>query len=545
MTDAPEQPTQHLSRRTLLRAGGTGLGAVALTGLGAVTAARSADAATTVTSSGGCPMGGAAAYTPSATFGRLFHLPPFAADSPQLRTALLAIGAPGGPLDANDNLFGPGGGPVTLITDPSLSLVNQNNPRDTAGMTFVGQFIDHDLTFDATSKLGVATEPTTSPNGRSARFDLDSVYGAGPVIQSELYDPDHPIKLRLESGGQFEDVPRRADLSAIVADPRNDSNLIISGLHAAVMKFHNNAVDAVASAGSEPIDTYLAARHETTWHYQWLVVNRVLPAFVGQPLMDQLLARGPKFYGRGQAYIPVEFSGAAYRFGHSMVRPSYRANLAGDNGGPFFGLIFDSRVQVADGQNPTSDPGDLRGGFRSSRRFIGWQTFFDFGGAQTANVRPNKLIDTVLSTPLFALPTSAIAHVVGDPGPIALPQRTLLRHLTWSLPSGQAVARHLGLPVVSRSDLAELAGFGLGLDRSTPLWLYVLREAQLVNGGQFLGPVGGGIVAEVMLGLLLADPTSYLNVQPSWLPHLGASGADYQIADFLRFAGVDPASRGQ
>jgi Animal haem peroxidase len=490
---------------------------------------------------------GSAGLTPSATFGRMFpRLPAFAVDSPQLRDALLTIGMPGGMLDAKDNLFGPGGGPVTLITDPSLSLVNQNNPNDTAGMTFIGQFIDHDLTFDATSKLGVATDPNLSPNGRSARFDLDSVYGGGPVIQPELYDSADPIKFRLESGGQFEDLPRRADSSAIVSDIRNDTNLMVSGLHAAFLKFHNNAVDAVQVSGAEPIDTFLAARREMTWHYQWLVVNRVLPNFVGQPLVDRVLARRPQFFGgSGQAYIPVEFSGAAYRFGHSMVRPSYRANLAGDNGAPFFGLIFDSRVQVPDGMNPTSDPGDLRGGFRSARRFIGWQTFFDFGGEFTAATRPNKLIDTVLSTPLFALPTSAIAHLAGAPGPVALPQRTLLRHLTWSLPSGQSLARDMRLPMLSRRDLADLAGFGVGLERSTPLWLYVLREAQLVNGGQFLGPVGGQIVAEVMLGLLLADPTSYLSAQSGWQPHLGATGTDYEIADFLRFAGVDPASRGQ
>jgi hypothetical protein len=227
------------------------------------------------------------------------------------------------------------------------------------------------------------------------------------------------------------------------------------------------------------------------------------------------------------------------------VRPSYRANLAGDNGAPFFGLIFDSRVAVPDGQNPTSDPGDLRGGYRAPRRFVGWQTFFDFGGAHTADTRPNKVIDTVLSTPLFALPTSAIAHLTGAPGPIALPQRTLLRHLTWSLPSGQSVARAMDAPLLHRTDLADFSAFGAGLDRSTPLWLYVLREAQLVNAGQFLGPVGGRIVAEVMLGLLLADPTSYLTAQPDWRPHLGGSGAGYQIADFLRFAGVDPDSRGQ
>ena len=530
------------SRRRVLQAGAAGVGAVALTGLGG--ALRNDRA---VASSGGCPMGGGSSHTPAATFGRIFDdLPPFAANTPHLRQALLEIGAPGGMLDAKDDLFGPGGGPVNLITDPTLSLINKNNPHDTAGMTFVGQFIDHDLTFDATSKLGVTTDPSRSPNSRSARFDLDSVYGGGPIAQSELYDPAHPIKFLLESGGQFEDVPRRADHSAIIGDPRNDSNLIVSGLHAAFLKFHNNAVDEVSTAGAEAIDVFNQARELTVWHYQWLVVNRILPNFVGQSMVDDVLRHGPRYFrAEREPYIPVEFSGAAYRFGHSMVRPSYRANLAGDNGGPFFGLIFDSRVVVPDGQNPAADPGDLRGGFRSSRRFIGWQTFFDFGGAYSAQTKPNKQIDTILSTPLFALPTTAIAHITGSPGPISLPQRTLLRHLTWSLPSGQSIARQMNAPVLRPADLADFVVAGQHLDRSTPLWLYVLREAQLANGGQYLGPVGGRIVAEVMIGLLAADPSSYLNRRPRWQPTLGASGGDYQITDFLRFARVDPDSRGQ
>ncbi len=529
------------SRRRILQAGaataaGAGLAAVAGGGGPAV-----------ASESHGCPMGGAGTATPSPMFGRLFpELPPFAGNSPGLRQALLDVAAPGGMLDAQDDLFGPNGGPVLLITDPNLSLVNKNNPHDTAGMTFVGQFIDHDLTFDATSRLGVPTDPTRSPNSRTARFDLDSVYGGGPIAQAELYDPAHPIKLLVESGGQFEDVPRRADHSAVIGDPRNDSNLIVSGLHAAFLRFHNHAVDTVATGGAEPIETFAEARRLTTWHYQWLVVNQVLANFVGQPMVDDVVRHGPRFFHpHAGPFIPVEFSGAAYRFGHSMVRPSYRANLAGDNGNPFFGLIFDSRVEVPDGQNPTSDPGDLRGGFRSPRRFVGWQTFFDFGGSYSTAVRPNKQIDTVLSTPLFALPTSAIAHIPGDPGPVALPQRTLLRHLTWSLPSGQDVARRLRAPRLSTADLSDLSPYGHGLDRSTPLWLYILREAQLVNGGQFLGPVGGRIVAEVMIGLLRADPSSYLNQQPQWQPSLGGSGAGYAITDFLRFAGVDPDSRGQ
>jgi hypothetical protein len=521
----------------MLQAGAAGVGAGVLANLANE---RPAVAAT------GCPMGHhAPSATPSGTFGRIFaDLPPFAENTASLRQALLDIGAPGGPMDAGDDLFGPKGGPVRLITDPQLSLVNRNNPRDTAGMTFFGQFIDHDLTFDASSRLGVATAPEQVPNTRSARFDLDSVYGLGPIAQSELYDPAHPTKLRVESGGRFEDLPRRSDHSAIVGDPRNDSNLIVSGLHAAFLKFHNHAVAVVG--GSDPLETFAQARELTTWHYQWLVVNRILPNFVGQSVVDDVLRHGPRHYRtHSQAYIPVEFSGAAYRFGHSMVRPSYRANLAGDSGRPFFGLIFDSRVVVPDGQNPSTDPGDLRGGFRARRRYVGWQTFFDFGARHSAEVKPNKVIDTLLSTPLFALPTSAIAHIPGAPGPIALAQRTLLRHLTWSLPSGQAIARRLSAPVLHRNDFADLAGYGHRLDRATPLWLYVLREAQLVNDGQFLGPVGGRIVAEVLLGLLMADPHSYLNRHPRWRPMLGATGGGYQIANFLRFAGVDPDSRGE
>lgn len=109
------------------------------------------------------------------------------------------------------------------------------------------------------------------------------------------------------------------------------------------------------------------------------MVNRILPNCVGQSIVHDVLRHGPwQYRADHNPYIPVTFSGAAYRFGHSMVRPSYRANLAGDNGHPFIGLIFHSRVQVPDGQQPQSDAGDLGAGFRARRRFVGWQTV-DFG----------------------------------------------------------------------------------------------------------------------------------------------------------------------
>jgi hypothetical protein len=231
--------------------------------------------------------------------------------------------------------------------------------------------------------------------------------------------------------------------------------------------------------------------------------------------------------------MPVEFQTGTYRMGHSMVRPSYRANLAGDNGQPFFGFVFDPA------QAGEPDPDDMRGGARARRRFIGWQTFFDFGDGE---VRPNKRIDTKLSTPLFDLPLGAIAS--HDP-PTALPQRNLLRHLTWELPSGQSVARAMRAPPLAEADLDELAYLGVGFERSTPLWYYVLKEAEVVADGLHLGPVGGRIVTEVFVGLLESDPGSYLAAQPGWQPTLPKKGGEFRMTDFLTFAGVDPVSRGQ
>jgi hypothetical protein len=212
-----------------------------------------------------------------------------------------------------------------------------------------------------------------------------------------------------------------------------------------------------------------------------------------------------------------------------MVRPSYRANLKGDDGDAFFGMIFDP---AGEGQ---SDPVDLRGGARAPRRFIGWQTFFDFGDGE---VKPNKRIDTHISTALFNLPLGAIAS---HDQPQVLPQRNLLRGLTWSLPSGQKIAGQMGFAPLHAADLAELQPYGF--DKSTPLWYYVLKEAQVVADGLTLGPVGGRIVAEVLIGLMQADPASYLVQKPDWTPTLTSAGSAFRMKDFLTFAGVDPASR--
>ena len=242
-------------------------------------------------------------------FGRMFpKLAPFAEPSPGLEAALLEMGKAGGILDARDALDR---GPIDLILDPALSAGNPNSSSHTAGITFVGQFLDHDLTFDLASRLGEPAEPADSPNARTPALDLDSVYGGGPVADPELYERagrgrgGFPTKLRIQSGGLFEDVPRNSDGTAIIADPRNDENLMIAGLQTAFIRFHNRAVDLVTEGGARltPQEVFRRARRLTTWHYQWIVVHEVLPLFVGQDLVEEIQAGGRRFYRSPVAQI--------------------------------------------------------------------------------------------------------------------------------------------------------------------------------------------------------------------------------------------------
>ncbi|HET9255711.1 MAG TPA: peroxidase family protein [Pseudonocardiaceae bacterium] len=485
--------------------------------------------------------GPVATSAPDPRFSRLFQLPAFADPrSPAVRDAMIDIGKPGGLLDARDPL---NEGPVRLITNPELSPRNRDQDvrNMTAGTTFLGQFLDHDITFDNSSRLGVVAEPAQTPNTRVPTFDLDNIYGGGPSVSPHLYEARDRAKLRVESGGLFEDLPRNNDMTAIIADPRDDENLIICGLHAAFLLAHNRTVDAHRERHL-PGDPFAESRRAITLHWQWIVVNEFLPQVVGRGLVDDILQHGRRWYKFDRPSMPVEFQTGAYRFGHSIIRPSYRANLHGDAGGnpatgapAFFAFVFDPAGEHQ------RDPVDLRGGARAKRRFIGWQTFFDFGGDQTKNVRPNKLIDTNISSPLFRLPLAAIPS---HDGPTALPQRTLLRHLTWSMPSGQRIAAATGSPVLGSDHFPELRQYRLGLEASTPLWYYILREASVFTGGAHLGPVGGRIVAETIIGLLQLDKSSYLNTgfQP-FLP--SQRRGDFTITDLLRLARVDPASRGQ
>ena len=530
------------SRRTFLTGLGVGLGAAGAAGVATGVSLGRIDVRNREVVSG--------------NFTRLFpDLPPFfdklepAGATDALRDMMRDLGKQGGLLDAKDQLDA---GPVALIADPKVNgnepPTNPDNTTHGAGVTFFGQFMDLDITFDSRSTLGVPTTPNATPNFRLAAFDLDTIYGYGPNVSPQYYDVHDTAKLRIESGGIFEDLPRNADGVAIIPDPRTDQNLMVSGLHCAFILFHNKAVDYVRQSLGllDPAAIFAEAKRLTLWHYHWMILNEFLPLFVGPAMVNDILNNGRRFYypTKGDAAMPVEFQGACFRVGHTMVRPSYRANLKGDNGKPFFGLIFDPTLGDID-PGAGKDPNDLRAGFRAPRRFIGWQTFFDF---KDGELKRNKQIDAKISTPLFTLPLGAIAS---HKAPIALMQRNLLRHLTWSMPSGQAIAEAIGVDRLSAADLDELRAYGVGLEKSTPLFYYMLKESGLVpnsdigknTGGFHLGPVGGRIVGEVVIGLLQSDPASYLVQKADWTPTLQKPGPDFRMVDFLTFAGVDPATR--
>ena len=419
-------------------------------------------------------------------FGRIFpELPPFANPSPALRRPCATSASPGGILDAKDNLAA---GPVALIVDPALSVNNPNNPTHTAGTTFMGQFMDHDMTFDLTSRLGVPADPEDSPNARTPALDLDSVYGGGPLADPELYGrrddgaSPAPTKFKIESGGLFEDLPRDAQRHGDHRRPPQRREPHHRGLHAAFLLLpqQGRGLSSATRRRETPDEVFRHARQLTTWHYQWMILHEFLPLFIGQAMVDDILSHGRRFYRPDGALIPVEFQGAAYRFGHSHGA----ALLPGEPGGRQRAAVL--RDDLRPGRRRRqADPVDLRGGARAPRRFIGWQTFFNFGDIldRAASRHPRRGRETQQADRRedlhSAVPPAARRDRLGRRRPPSLPQRNLLRHVTWQLPSGQRIADAWACPALSKADLNELSGYGLGLDESTPLWYYILKEGHV------------------------------------------------------------------
>ncbi|HJU11360.1 MAG TPA: heme peroxidase family protein, partial [Candidatus Binataceae bacterium] len=446
-----------------------------------------------------------------------------------------------------------------------------NNNQIPAGFTYLGQFIDHDLTFDPSSKLERENDPDSLEDFRTPRFDLDSLYGKGPDDSPYMYSDSAHFEIGTDSQGN-EDLPRNGGTPerALIGDPRNDENLIVSQLHLAFLKFHNRVVDELLGRDNR----FERAREVVRRHYQWIVLHEFLPHIVGQEVVQDILRQDVYSIGGVQTgtrwkaelkffrwkvrpFMPVEFSVAAYRFGHSMVRFNYALNEM--TASPNELLIFDPKHP----EDPNAT--DLRG-FRArpKDRVIDWFRFFATVG-QENDLQVSRGIDTQISSGLGGLPNI----VVGSP-PNSLAVRNLLRGVALGLPSGQDVARAMGIPeelIVSSDNRQYPFSIGTGFKlpggkdddpsvpkiapdrakqleaafgRQTPLWYYILKEAELICDGKRLGPVGGRIVAEVFVGLMLGDKTSFLNVEPNWRPRKPCFGCRtdgvYTITDLLTYA---------
>ena len=441
--------------------------------------------------------------------------------------------------------------------------------------TYFGQFIDHDLTFDPDASFQKQKDPEARIDFRTPAFDLDNVYGRGPGDQPYLYDSDKKSfllgkALTLGSPAGARDLQRNSLGRAMIGDPRNDENSIVSQFQGLMLRLHNKLVAAHPKKSFHDIQALV--RH----HYQFVVVNDFLPSIVTESVLDALRTDGHfdksklAFYTEAGhdakfafPYMPVEFSVAAYRLGHSMVRPGYRLNDVILQ--PIFPLPADeTKGQVGLPEGLT--------GFRElvSNWGIDWNRFVDLeqraygtdAEKPTAAqiVQNNRRlqfayrIDTALVDPLKHLPLS-----VADNPPDSLALRNLKRGAEFGLPSGQEVAKFMNTPVLTDdkiligqgtsplpSNIKSMKDMPAVFAGNCPLWTYILAEAiqhkktmttptlppKQIDTPQ-LGPVGGRIVAEVFLGLLFADKSSYLKTNPDWTPE---AGKHFKLRDLVAMA---------
>ncbi|KAK5111392.1 hypothetical protein LTR85_012166 [Meristemomyces frigidus] len=476
-------------------------------------------------------------------FGRMFALRAgtYGATDTESRDALMALG------DA-----------MTSTLDPPKDGFDGEESGIPALYTYFGQFIDHDITFDPVSTLKSHGDPDGLTDFRTPALDLDNMYGRGPDDQPYMYDDSGRRFLlgnKLDDGAL--DLPRsNADPArAIIGDPRNDENSIVSQLQAVMLRFHNHLADARADLD------FPSLQREVRYHYQWVVVHDFLPKIISASVLDALKTEPGgrydqsklKFYKWKKApFMPVEFSVAAYRLGHSMIRPGYRLNDT------TLLPIFPVPPSVAGAPPEGITPG--LSGFQAldRARGIDWPRFIDTerrawvgendppSEATTKRLQFAYRLDTMVVTPLSVLPAA-----VAPDQPRSLAQRNLLRGFELGLPTGQAVARAMGLDpltddkivigkAVDKVGAGDVLGTISGLPQlsafrgNCPLWTYILAEAMenrsnlpvpvtppgiSVSTPQ-LGLVGGRIVAEVFLGMLFADESSFLRADPTWKPWL-------------------------
>jgi Animal haem peroxidase len=426
-----------------------------------------------------------------------------------------------------------------------------------SAFVYLGQFLDHDLTRDETPLAQASAAPERTKNFHTPRLDLESVYGGGPERSPHLYDQSEPDSAKFllgettaashnEIAATRDDFFRR-DGRPMLADDRNDQHLILAQLHVAFLQFHNKLVDslkrgAFADESSPNESIFQTARRLMVWHYQWIVRHEFLNYFILGDVLIDIERRGPRLFrtnGESPA-LPIEFSQAAFRFGHSTVQLQYDINC-------WRGLVKLRDLVRRVRPNDCSPP-------LSADQVIDWDRFTRTWGGN-ANFAEN--IDTLVAEDLFDLPAAAMPVRTKTRSP-PLPEMTLTRGSRIGLPSGQEACRLAGeksIPAAQMGFDSDENNFlrAHGLSERTPLWYYLLREAEELGvrrfrGGECLGPLGSRIVAEVLLAVLDSDPDYYRNVSPDWKPLRVVFGKTNQprqldtLRKFLAFAKDRPGA---
>jgi hypothetical protein len=438
--------------------------------------------------------------------------------------------------------------------------------------TYFGQFIDHDLTFDPEPNFKKIKDAHAVVDFRTPAFDLDNVYGRGKDDQPYMYDGIHfllgtKILGGSPHGAHAHDLPRNALGRALIGDPRNDENSIVSQLQGLLLRFHNRAIDEIRSLDKD----FNQAQRLVRDHYQYVVINDFIPRIVSNGVLATLKDGDHWDIGKlklflqedlDNPFMPVEFSVAAYRLGHSMVRPGYRLNDGVLEA--IFPVHRDTGINFPEGLT----------GFRPliTDWAIDWSRFInieerEYGPNPDETAKPTQKqqremyrrlqfaykIDTSLVDPLGSLPMT----VAGDK-PLSLAERNLKRGAQFSLPTGQEAAQVIGLTpldddhiligkAVQGETSVPISSIANGaFNGKCPLWTYILAEAMQnvadidipVKSAMVkvptpqLGPVGGRIVAETFLALLAGDKRSFLMQSPDWKPN----GAQFGLREFIMYA---------
>lgn len=470
------------------------------------------------------------------------------------------------------------------MTETAAQARGERNTKVAAIYTYLGQFIDHDITKTETADESLASNMEAAFNAASAHrhvapldadelgklvnrrspmLNLDSVFDGTPReadgslrIGSVSAGPPRPTLPFAEDADMVDlhDLPRlppsqneETDRRARIGDPRNDENLVVAQLHVAFLRAHRMLVTKLGLAPA-------AADLELRRLYQRIVIDDFLPTVCDPAIVSQVLAQSTGLLYQpdpADAYMPLEFAGAAFRFGHSMVRNAYNYNseFSGRDGKPIGTLQLLFTFTAFSGQNlgiPTLPQNWI----------IDWSRWVDHSdGTPADNV--TKQMDTLLADELSKLPQKQ--GVIGGDDVNNLALRNLVRGLLLGLPTGQAVAQavqdKLGpvFDVLTPTQLRDLAnaaspaqGAALiagGFDWQTPLWYYLLAEASLVPDDKgHLGPVGSAIVADVLHQLVRLAPDNAL-ASPGWTPAIPLRDSSrVEIEDLLRFAQLLPAA---